>query len=108
MAPHDWFSIGYSSGYVMKAILEKAIDDDKLTREGVYAAANALTGIESEGTLPEGTANWAGDANEDAVRITQLNKVDQSAASKLSLAVEPFVGSTAENYEFTEPCYLMK
>jgi ABC-type branched-subunit amino acid transport system substrate-binding protein len=107
-APNDWFSIGYSSGYVMKAILEKAIEDDKLDREGMVDVANSLTGIESEGTLPEGTANWAGDANEDAVRVTQLNSVDPKASSKISVAVEPFTGKTAEGYEFTEPCYLQK
>lgn len=108
MAPNDWFSLGYSSGYVMKAILQKAIDDDELTREGVYGIANGLTGIDSEGTLPEGTANWAGDPNEDAARVTQLNKVDQSASSKVSVAVEPFTGKTVEGYKFTEPCYLQK
>ncbi|WGX97597.1 ABC transporter substrate-binding protein [Nocardioides sp. L-11A] len=107
-APNDWFSIGFSSGYVMKAILEQAIEDDKLDREGMVDVANSLTGIDSEGTLPEGTANWAGDPNEDAVRVTQLNKVDQSASSKVSVAVDPFTGATAEGYEFSEPCYLMK
>ncbi len=108
MTPNDWFSLGYSSGYVLKAIIEKAIDDDALDREGMVKAANSLTGIDSEGTLPEGTANYAGDSNSDAVRVTQLNKVDQKASSKVSVAVEPFTGKTAEKYEFTEPCYLMK
>lgn len=107
-APNDWFSLGYSSGYVLKAILEKAIDDDNLTREGMVETANNLTGIDSEGTLPEGTANWAGDPNDDAVRVTQLNKVDNAASSKVTVAVDPFTGSTVEGYEFTEPCYLMK
>lgn len=107
-APNDWFSIGYTSGYVMKAILEKAIDDDKLDREGMVDTANSLTGIDSEGTLPEGTANWAGDPNEDAVRVTQLNAVDPKASSKISVAVEPFTGKTAESYQFEEPCYLQK
>lgn len=107
-APNDWFSIGYSSGYVLKAILEKAIDDDKLDREGMVDVANSLTGIDSEGTLPEGTANWAGDPNDDAVRVTQLNSVDPKASSKISVSVEPFTGKTAEGYEFTEPCYLQK
>lgn len=107
-APNDWYSIGYSSGYVLKAVLEKAIADDSLDREGMVDAANSLTGIDSEGTLPEGTANYEGDPNEAAVRVTQLNKVDEAASSKVSVAVEPFTGKTAEAYEFTEPCYLQK
>ncbi|MDN5746050.1 MAG: hypothetical protein L0H31_13120 [Nocardioidaceae bacterium] len=92
----------------MKAILDKAVAEDKVTRAGVYNIANALTGIDSEGTLPEGTANWAGDPNDDAVRVTQLNKVDQKSSSKVSVVVEPFTGKTAENYKFTDPCYLQK
>ncbi|MBM9458487.1 ABC transporter substrate-binding protein [Nocardioides sp. zg-536] len=109
MAPNDWFAIGYNSGYVMEALLTKAIDDDKLDRKGLVETAKAMKGdIDSEGTLPEGTGNWVGDPNEDAVRVTQLNKVDPKASSKLSLAVEPFTGKTAEGYKFTEPCYLMK
>lgn len=107
-APNDWFSIGYGSGYVMQAILEQAIDDDSLDREGLVEIANGLEGIDSEGTLPEGTGNWAGEPNDDAVRVTQLNSVNPDTASGLEVAVEPFTGPTAEGYEFTEPCYLMK
>ena len=40
--------------------------------------------------------------------MTQLDKVDPAASDKISVAVEPFVGPTAESYEFTEPCYEMK
>lgn len=107
-APNDWWALGYTGSYVMKAILEEAIAEDKLTREGVYEIAQGLTGVDSEGTLPEGTGNYAGDPNEAAVRVTQLNKVDQSASSKVSVAVEPFIGSVAADYEFTEPCWQLK
>lgn len=107
-APNDWYALGYASGYVMKAILEKAIADDNVTREGVYEAAQSLTGVDSEGTLPEGTGNYSAEPNDQAVRVTQLNKVDLEASGQLSVAVEPFVGRTAEGYEFTEPCYELK
>ncbi|QYJ02859.1 ABC transporter substrate-binding protein [Nocardioides panacisoli] len=109
MAPNDWYSIGYASGYVMKAILEEAIANDDVTREGVYEAAQSLTGVDGEGTLPEGTGNYSAEPNDQAVRETQLNAVDPAADSKLKVAAEPFVGPTAESYEFTEtPCYEMK
>lgn len=106
--PNDWYSIGYGSGYVMKAILEAAMDEDKLDREGMVEVANAMEGIDSEGTLPEGTGNWTGDPNDDAVRVTELHAVDTKTGSGLTVAEEPFTGPTAEGYEFTEPCYLMK
>lgn len=107
-APNDWFALGYGSGYVMQALLQAAIDDDNLTREGLADAVDGLDSVDSEGTLPEGTGAWSGTPNEAAVRVTQLNKVDQDASSKVSVAVEPFTGPTLEGYEFTEPCYLMK
>jgi hypothetical protein len=82
---------------------ERAFDHlaDPRHRPGRPVPLPATVGI-------EGTANWAGDPNEDAVRVTQLTKVAQASSSKVSVAVEPFTGATAEGYEFTEPCYLMK
>lgn len=106
--PNDWYGLGWAGSYVMKAVLEKAVENDDLTRAGVLEAALSLEGVDGEGTLPEGTANYAGEPNDAAVRVTQLNKVDTKAASKVSVAVEPFTGPTAEGYEFTEPCYAMK
>lgn len=107
-APNDWFFIGWAGSYVTKAVLEKAVENDDLTREGIVEAAAELETVDSEGMLPEGTGNYAGDPNESAVRTTQLNKVDPTSPSKVSLAVEPFTGPTAGGYEFEEACYLMK
>ena len=106
--PNDWFMIGWAGSYIMKAALEAAIDDDNLTREGLVEAAAALTGVDGEGMLPEGSGNYAGDANERVVRATSLNKVDQKTPSKVSVAVEAFTGPTASEYEFTDACYLQK
>lgn len=106
--PNDWFMIGWAGSYVMKAALEKALDDDNLTREGLVEAATSLDGADGEGMLPEGSGNYAGDANERVVRSTSINKIDESTSSKVATAVEEFVGPTAEAYEFKEPCYLQK
>jgi ABC-type branched-subunit amino acid transport system substrate-binding protein len=107
-APNDWYMLGWAGAYVMKAALEKAIDDDDLTREGLVDAAGSLDGVDSEGMLPEGSANYAGDANERVVRSTSLNKVDTAAASGVSPEMDASVGTTAEGYDFTEACYLQK
>lgn len=107
-APNDWFNLGWAGGYIMKAVLEQAIEDDDLSREGIVAAAKKIDGVDGEGMLPEGSGNYSGDANDAAVRVTQLNKVDPAAASKVSVAVEPFTGPTAEGYDFKEACYLQK
>jgi len=107
-APNDWYMLGWAGSYLMKAALEAAIDNDDLTREGLVAAAAALTSVDGEGMLPEGSGNYAGDPNARAVRVTSLNKVDPKADSKVSAAVEPFTGPTAEGYDFKEACYLQK
>lgn len=107
-APNDWYNLGWAGAYVMKAVLEKAIDNDDLSREGIVEAATELTEVDSQGMLPAGSGNYAGDPNEAAVRVTQLNKVDKKAASKVSVAVQPFTGPTAEAYDFQEACYLQK
>jgi hypothetical protein len=108
VTPNDWFQIGWSSGYVMKAVLEQAVEDDDLSRANLVEAATSLEGVDSEGMLPEGSGNYAGEPNDAAVRVTQLNRVDPKAASKVSVAVEPFTGPTAQDYDFTEACYLQK
>ena len=107
-APNDWYNLGWAGAYVMKAVLEKAIEDDDLSREGIVEAATSLSEVDSQGMLPAGSGNYAGDPNEAAVRVTQLNKVDKTADSKVSVAAEPFTGPTAADYNFEEPCYLQK
>lgn len=106
--PNDWYALGWAGSYVMKEVLEQAVEDDDLTRAGVLKAAQDLDGVDGDGSLPDGTANYAADAQDRAVRVTQLNKVDPKAPSKVSVATEPFTGPTAEGYEFTKPCYELK
>lgn len=106
--PNDWFAVGWAGSHAVKALLETAIDEDKLNRAGVVETLNAMEGIDSMGMLPENDGNYAGDPNENAVRSTFINGVDPQSATGVSEKVPPFVGPTAENYEFTEACYLMK
>lgn len=107
-APNDWYMIGWAGGYAMKAALEQAIENDDLTREGLYEAASELEGVDSQGTLPEGSGNYAGDPNERVVRATAFNSVGGSAASGTATATPASVGPTAAGYDFAEPCYLQK
>jgi len=106
--PNDWYNLGWAGAYVLKAVLEKAVENDDLSREGIVDAAKELTEVDSQGMLPAGSGNYAGDANDAAVRVTQLNKVDKTAPSKVSVAVPPFTGPSAESYDFQEACYLQK
>lgn len=106
--PNDYFALGWSGQYVMKAALEAAIDNDDLTRAGLLEAATSLSEIDSEGSLPEGSANYAGDANDAAIRATAFFAPDESASTGASIQVDSFTGPTAEGYDFQEACYLQK
>ncbi len=106
--PNDYFAIGFSSQYVIKAVLESALESGDLTRAGVLEAATSMTEVDSEGSLPEGSGNYAGEPNDAVVRATNFFTPDESASTGASVTVESYTGPTAESYEFTEACYLMK
>lgn len=107
--PNDYFAIGWSGGYVLKAVLEQAIENDDLTRAGLLEAATSLDGnIESEGMLPEGSGNYAGDANDAAIRTTQLGVPQAGTSTGIGPSVDFFTGPTAEGYDFQEACFLQK
>jgi len=106
MDPNDWFTVGWSSGYGLKGILEKAMDDGKLTRAGMVETVAAMTSIDSQGMFPEGSGNFAAEPDDAAVRATIINKVDPSASSGVVVEKDFFTGPTAEAYEFAGPCYL--
>ncbi len=106
---NEYFAMGWSGGYILKALLEEAVESGDLTRGGLLEIASSMSGdIESEGMLPDGSGNYAGDPNEAAVRVTQLF----TPAADTDAGVEPmgdiFTGPTAEGHDFTEACYLQK
>ena len=78
-----------------------------LTREGVISAAASLTSVDAQGTLPEGSGNYAGNPNQAAVRSSNFFKPG-SGSTGASLAVASFTGPTAKKYDFKEACYLQK
>ncbi len=106
--PNEYFALGWSGGEIMRAALEKAIDDDNLTQEGLLEAATSLDGVTADGMLPEGSGNYAGDANEAAVRVTQFFSPDKSAPGGVKPIGGLYAGPTLESYEFEEACYLQK
>ncbi|WP_203338297.1 ABC transporter substrate-binding protein [Nocardioides limicola] len=103
--PNDWFGVGWAGGHAMKALLEKAIADDKLTRSGLVETLGSLTGVDSMGMLPADDGNYAGDSNERAPRTTFINRVDPDSATGLTESVPAFTGPTVADYEFTSACY---
>lgn len=104
--PNEYFVLGYAGSYVMRAALEAAIDNGDLTRTGLLEAATSLEGVDTEGLLPEGTGNYAGDPNDAALRTTYLLTPSQEAGTGAELSVDGFTGETTADYEFEQACFL--
>ncbi|MFC7573222.1 ABC transporter substrate-binding protein [Klenkia terrae] len=103
--PNEFFLAGWAWSYPLKAALEAAAENGDLTREGLYSAASGLSSVDYEGILPEGSGDYADGGDSAAVRVTQLSSPDPEASTGISVTEEDLAGSTAEGYEFTEPCY---
>ena len=55
---NEYFAIGWSGGYILKALLEEAVESGDLTRGGLLEIASSMSGdIDSEGMLPDGSGN---------------------------------------------------
>ncbi len=61
--------------------------------------------MDYEGILPDGSGDYADGGDAAAVRVTQLSSPDPDASTGISVTEADLAGSTAEGYEFTEPCY---
>ena len=98
---NEGFTSGWIWSYPMKAVLEKAFDNGDLTRAGVKAAVKETT-VDYEGALP--SKSYSGDANSSVVRQSLIGKADEKAPLGSSVAKDFFVGPTAKDFDFTEPC----
>lgn len=98
---NDFYALGWIASYPMKALLEKAVADGDLTREGLRSQIGEIT-VDYEGALPR--RNYAGEANDNVVRTALIGKADESAALGWSVVKPLFTGETAEALEFTKAC----
>lgn len=102
--PNDGYTSGWVWSYPLKAALEKAVSDNKLTREGLLAAAKSLTSVDYEGMLPSGAGNYAA-GPDGQVRVTAIYKPDPAGVTKVSQVKDYFTGPTAKDFKLTEPCF---
>ena len=60
------------------------------------------TTVDYEGALP--SKSYSGDANASVVRQSLIGKADEKAPLGSSVVKDFFVGPTAKDFDFTEPC----
>jgi hypothetical protein len=105
--PNNGYTAGWVFQYNIKALLEKAIENGDLTRDGggLLTAMGQLDAVDYQGMLP--TRSFVGSADETAERGTIINRIDASgAASDFTVPATPFfVGEVASAYDFSAPCF---
>lgn len=105
VTPNEFYTSGWVWSYPLKAALEAAAENGDLTRAGLREAAEGLESVDFEGVLPDGSGNYAGGPNEAASRATFISNIDPAASTGLATVAEAYTGPTAEEYDFTGPCY---
>ena len=104
-APNDGYTAGWVWSYPMKAALQKAVESKDLTRAGLLAAVKSLETVDYEGMLPVEAGKFGGTPDERVFRQSIISKVDPTAPTGVKVEKDFFTGKTAENHEFTKPCY---
>ena len=103
--PNEFYTSGWVWSYPLRDALTAAAENGDLTRAGLRDAAASLESVDYEGVLPDGSGNYAGDANEAAARATYISSIDPNASTGLAPLEEGFTGPTVEDYDFAGPCY---
>jgi ABC-type branched-subunit amino acid transport system substrate-binding protein len=98
---NDGYTFGWIWSYALQAVLQQALEDGDLTREGVRKAVDQVT-VDYEGALP--SRKYGGDPNDTVVREAIIAKPDPEAPVGASVLKDFFVGPTAQGHDFETPC----
>lgn len=105
--PNGGYIAGWLFQYNIKALLEKAIENGDLTRDGggLALAASQLDAVDYQGMLP--TRSFVGSPNDTAPRGALINRIDTSGASSdFTVPATPyFEGQVASAYDYSAPCF---
>jgi ABC-type branched-subunit amino acid transport system substrate-binding protein len=117
--PSDAFIIGWNEAVTMTKVLEQAIANGDLTREGVKTAVAQVTSVEFNDSMPN--QSYAGTPNDYVTRQSVIYNPDlatylaaggpdqtlsQEDGTTGSLVERDFfVSEAAKNFDFTSPCF---
>ncbi|ACY97404.1 ABC transporter substrate-binding protein [Thermomonospora curvata] len=102
--PNDAYTTGWIWSYPLKTVLQKAIDQNRLTRAGLYQTLRNLGAVDYEGMLSTERGAYPGVAA-TSFRATTLNVPDDNAHTGVRTARDFFTGPTARRHVMTEPCF---
>jgi len=102
--PNDAYMAGWIWSYPLKTVLQTAIDQNKLTRAGLYQTLRNLGAVDYEGMLPTERTTGPGRAPA-SMRSTVLNTPADDGYTGVKTVKDFFTGPTARDHTLTEPCF---
>lgn len=104
---------GWTEAIFAESVLRQAADNGDMTRAGVLNAGSEVE-VDFQGLSPD--QQWFGTPNDFVVRdsyfydvvladATTTTPITEAGSSGLTQLVGPYVGSVAEGYDFTGPCF---
>ncbi|CAN5598167.1 ABC transporter substrate-binding protein [soil metagenome] len=98
-APDIYFVFGYVQAQAITEVLEAAVENGDLSREGIVEAMNGLETMTEDGLL--GTYEWGAPEDRNPPRVSTVFSVNPDAPSGLeALSEENFTSDAAEAFEF--------
>ena len=97
-APDSYYGFGYAQAWAMAQVLEKAVENGDLSREGVIDAMNNVGTLTSGGLL--GDYEYGPPEDRKPPRESTIFGVDKAAPGGLKVVKPSFVSEAAEAYEF--------
>lgn len=106
--PNNSFTSGWVISYPLKAVLERAVANKELTREGLLRAVRQITHVDYEGMLPREAGNSAGTPNDSAFRQSVIGRPDDHQFTGVKVLTDFEAGPTAREHRFDAPCAAAK
>ena len=96
--PDIYFSFGYAQAWSMAQVLEKAVANGDLSREGIVKAMNGVGTIKTGGLL--GDYEYGVPKDRKPPRAGTMFAVDPAAPGGLKALTDPFTSEAAEKFTF--------
>jgi ABC-type branched-subunit amino acid transport system substrate-binding protein len=96
--PDVYFNFGYNEARAVHQVLEQAVEQGDLSRDGIIEAMNSLEEIEFDGIL--GEYGWGAPDDRDPPRASSIFEVDATKPIGLGLIVAEHEAPFAADFEF--------
>lgn len=97
--PDGFFQFGYTESKITYAILKKALDNNDITRDGMFKAFESLKNVDLGGLLP--SVNYGSTPNERVpARDNVVYLIDPTQPTSIKALSDDFIGSAAQKSQF--------